>query len=172
MSIFAASSDPDSFTFDEAMRSDYKEEFIAAADKEIRELEGHDTWKEVPVDSANGPIIPSTWVFTIKRRPDGSIKKFKARLCLRGDLQKGEFESYAPVTAFSSIRIFLIVALMFGWATCVVDVANAFVQAKLEVDVWMHLPRGFYSKSKGKTCLKLVAPCMELYSAQDYGINI
>ena len=71
-------------------------------------------------------------------------------------MQKGEFESYAPVTAFSSIRIFLIVALMFGWATCVVDFANAFVQAKLEVDAWMHLPRGFYSKSKGKTCLKLV----------------
>ena len=156
MSILAASSDPDTFTFEEAMRSDYKEEFIAAANKEVRELEGHATWKEVPIESATGPVIPCTWVFTIKRRPDGSIKKFKARLCLRGDLQKGEFESYSPVTAFSSIRIFLIVALMFGWDTCVIDFANAFVQAKLDVGVWMYLPRGFYSKGKVKTCLKLI----------------
>ena len=80
------------------------------------------------------------------------MKKFKARLCLRGDLQKGEFESYAPVTVFSSIRIFLIVALMFGWNTCVIHFNNAFVQAKLDVDAWMHLPRGFIQRVK----LKLV----------------
>ena len=156
MSILAASKGTDSFTFDEAMRSEYKEEFIAAANKEIRELEQHNTWKEVPIDSVTESIIPNTWVFTIKRRPDGSIKKFKARLCLRGDLQKGQFESYAPVTTFSSLRILLITALMFKWKTCCIDFVNAFVQAKLDVDVWMHLPRGFYSNNKGKTCLKLL----------------
>ena len=37
-----------------------------------------------------------------------------------------------------------------------IDFNNAFVQAKLDVDVWMHLPRGFYSKGKVKTCLKLI----------------
>ena len=75
MSILAASKGTDSFTFDEAMRSEYKEEFIAAAHKEIRELELHNTWKEVLIDSVTESIIPNTWVFTIKRRPDGSIKK-------------------------------------------------------------------------------------------------
>ena len=156
MSILAASKGTDSFTFDEAMQSEYKEEFIATANKEIRELEQHNTWKEVPINSVTDSIIPNTWVFTIKRRPDGSIKKFKARLCLRGDLQKGQFESYAPVAAFSSLRILLITALMFKWKTCCIDFVNAFVQAKLDVDVWMHLPRVFYSNSKGKTCLKLL----------------
>ena len=105
--------------------------------------------------NVTGKIIPCTWVFSIKRRPDGSIKKFKARLCLRGDLQKGEFETYAPVASFSTIRIFLITALMFGWETCTIDFSNAFVQALVQTDVWMHLPRGFTSKRRG-TCLKLI----------------
>ena len=84
------------------------------------------------------------------------LKKFKARLCLRGDLQKGEYETFAPVAQFTSIRIFLITSLMFGWLTCSVDFSNAFVQAKLETPVWMHLPRGFESKTKIKTCLRLL----------------
>ena len=56
-SILTASSDPDSFTFEEAMSSVYKYDFTAAANTEVRELEGHITWKEVPIDSATGPII-------------------------------------------------------------------------------------------------------------------
>ena len=42
---------------------------------------------------------------------------------------------------------------MFNWNTCCIDFVNAFVQAKLETNVSMHLPRGFQSK---KTCLKLL----------------
>ena len=156
MSVFAASSDPDTYTFDAAMRSEFKEEFIKAASVEVKELEGHHTWTEVKMQDVKGPVIPSTWVFKIKRRPDGTIKKFKARLCLRGDLQQGQFESYAPVASFPSLRILLITALMFNWKTCCIDFVNAFVQAKLESDVWMHLPRGSHSKFKEKTCLKLL----------------
>ncbi len=33
-------------------------------------------------------VLPSTWVFKIKRYPDGHVNKIKARFCTRGDRQK------------------------------------------------------------------------------------
>ena len=46
------------------------------------------TWYEDHKSNATTKIIPSQWVFRIKRTPDGVIKKFKARIVLRGDLQE------------------------------------------------------------------------------------
>ena len=43
---------------------------------------------------------------------------------------------------------------MFNWYTCSIDFSNAFVQAKLDDDIWIHLPRGFHGQTKD-TCLKL-----------------
>eukprot|EP00957_Ditylum_brightwellii_P103375 7877782-Ditylum_brightwellii.AAC.2 len=47
-------------------------------------------------------IIESTWAFKVKRFLDGSIKKRKIHLCMRGDQQiEGidYFETYAPVVS-------------------------------------------------------------------------
>jgi hypothetical protein len=55
-------------------------------------------------------IIPSTWAFKIKRTPEGEIKKFKARFCVRGDKQiegVDYFDTYAPVVSWSTIRMLL-----------------------------------------------------------------
>jgi hypothetical protein len=50
----------------------------------------------------------------------------------------------------------LVFALTFGWVTCSIDFASAFVQAKLKEPVWIHLPRGFKSARGEKMCLRLV----------------
>ena len=157
--IFKAKSntDPDLLTFDQAM-SDTKEVdyWRQAAQDEIRSLEKMDTWSEVPIHYAkNETLLPGTWVFKRKRTPDGTIKKYKARYCVRGDLQQGDFDTFAPVVSFSTVRLFLVLSLMFKWQTCTVDFANAFVQAKLTDSVYMHLPRGFQSDIQGKSCLRL-----------------
>jgi len=46
-----------------------------------------DTWITVPHNEANN-VIKSTWVFKLKCFPDGTLSKFKSRLCVIGDLQK------------------------------------------------------------------------------------
>jgi hypothetical protein len=51
-------------------------------------------------------VLPSTWASTIKRFPDDTVKKFKARFCARGDQQKEGidfFETWAPVAQWSTI---------------------------------------------------------------------
>ena len=146
---------PDLFSYDEAMSSEHRSEWIKAAIKEITALEKFGCWVEVPIESATTKVLPGTWVFKVKRAPDGTFKKFKARYCIRGDLQEGEFETYAPVVQFSSVRLFLAWSLMLGWYTCSIDFSNAFIQATLKDDTYIHLPRGFSGSGTKKTCLKL-----------------
>ena len=151
----AKANNPDIFSYDEAMGGEYKSEWIQAANKEVTALEKLDCWTEVPMNTATTKVLPGTWVFKVKRAPDGTFKKFKARYCIRGDLQEGDFETYAPVVSFSSVRLFLAWSLMLGWYTCSIDFSNAFIQATLKDPTFIHLPRGFHSNESEQTCLKL-----------------
>ena len=103
-----------------------KDEWSKAALKEIQALEEKGTWVEVSVDSvpASETILPGKWVFRRKRTPDGTIKKYKGRYCVRGDLQVGDFEIFAPVVAFSTVSLFLVLSLKFRWCTCSIDFAS------------------------------------------------
>ena len=82
------------------MVSPYRAEFLEAAQKEISQLEEHSTWKEDLKKHATNGVIPCKWVFKIKRDSEGSVTKVKARITLRGDLQKetGD-DNYSPVAA-------------------------------------------------------------------------
>jgi hypothetical protein len=69
-------------------------------------------------------VLKSTWVFKLKRLPDGTPSKFKERFCVRGDLQKEGvdfFETYAPVCQWSTVRMILTMVLQNGWATKQLD---------------------------------------------------
>ena len=43
-----------------------------------------DTFEEVLISTATSRILPGTWAFKRKRRPDSTVKKFKGRFCIRG----------------------------------------------------------------------------------------
>ena len=153
----AAISDPDTLTYDQAMADTANvSAWRSAAAKEIVSLERNATWIEVTTDTAKTKILPGTWVFQRKRTPDGEISKYKARYCVRGDMEEGDPETYAPVVAWSSVRLFLILAITLSWETCSIDFSSAFVQAKLEEPVWIHLPRGFRLEKQSSICLQLV----------------
>ena len=48
-----------------------------------------DTWEIVLRKSvADQNVIPETWYFKCKRKPDWTIRKFKAQYFVRGDIQK------------------------------------------------------------------------------------
>jgi hypothetical protein len=66
-------------------------------------------------------VLPSMWVFKIKRYPDGSVKKFKARFCAQGDCQKDGinfFQTWAPVNHWRTIRVIIVLAdklKLYSW---------------------------------------------------------
>ena len=156
----ASHNDPDTLNYDRAMSdTDNLEAWLAAANAEITALEDKDCWDEMSLSDvpANTQILPTTWVFRIKRAPDGTIKKFKARLCARGDLQVCNEDAYAPVVAFSTVRFFLVASLILGWYTCSIDFSNAFVQSSLSTPIYIHVPRGYRTNntSPHRQCLRL-----------------
>ena len=151
----ASASDPDTLTYDQAIRDVDAEEWKAQMNKEITSLIAQGTWEVVRRSDARTQILPGTWTLRRKRNPDGTLKGLKARWCVRGDLQPPVADTYAPVVQWSTIRLVLYFTLFFNLSTRCIDFSNAFVQAPLTDPIYVHLPRGFHSTDDRDVCLKL-----------------
>ena len=101
-------------------------------------------------------VISGTWAFKCKRFPNGTVKKFKARFCARGDQQLEGidfFETYAPVVQWTTVHLMLILENLLGLKSKQADVTAAFLHATLEEDekVYVEMPLGFKQRgSNGK----------------------
>ena len=139
------------------MSGDYSSEFKAAMDSEINGLVKRDTWTLVP--RGNKKTIPGTWAFQIKRKPDGSLNKFKSRFCVRGDLQQklnlASADVYSPVINWSTIRLMLVLTQQLGLSTVHLDFSNAFAQTDLPdgQDIYLEPPPRY--ATQGDYVLKL-----------------
>jgi Reverse transcriptase (RNA-dependent DNA polymerase)/GAG-pre-integrase domain len=156
--FLATSSDPDTLRYDEAMGAPDSDGFRKAMGKEIDSLVEQGTWTQTTKDEAHQAgkaILPGTWTFKRKRTPEGEVKKLKARYCVRGDLQGPVSNTFAPVVMWSTIRLLLFFVLTLGLKTRCIDFSNAFVQAKLDDPIYIHMPRGFHSTEGSNTCLRL-----------------
>ena len=85
-----------------------------ATESEIDSILHNHTWELVDLPPGCKPLS-SKWVFKRKRKVDGSIDKYKARLVIKG-YKKTEgldyFDTYSHLTRINSIRMVLaIVAL-------------------------------------------------------------
>jgi hypothetical protein len=149
--------DPDNPTFQQAMHGPDASEYIAAMKLEIHTLVQQRTWVSVPRPTKKN-VLKGTWAFKLKRLPDGTAYRYKARFCARGDLQKEGidfFETYAPVVQWSTIRLLLSTVLTEKWTTRQVDYTNAFAQAELNEEVYVEFPRLFGPPSGEDRVLEL-----------------
>ena len=79
-------------------------------------------------------VLPSKWVFKIKRLPSGMASKFKARFVVHGDRQLEGidfFETYAPVVQWSTIRLMMVLAAKLCLFSAQCDIMAAFVHSVL-----------------------------------------
>jgi hypothetical protein len=159
-------SDPDMPTYHEALSGEHAADYAVEMKKEIRQLIKQRTWESIPRSKVpltssqkRRKILSGTWAFKLKRLPDGSPSRFKARYCVRGDQQTegvDYFETYAPVVQWSTVRMVLTMILANGWATKQVDYTNAFAQADLEEEVYIEPPKGFGRKDGIDMVLRLI----------------
>jgi hypothetical protein len=121
------------------------EEWRKAMGVEFNALQQSGTWSLVPPTSDMN-ILPNKWVFKIKKRSDGTIERYKARLVANGYHQQEGInytETFSPVVKHSTIRIILALAVHHKWPIRQLDVQNAFLHGILSEEVYMRQPSGF-----------------------------
>jgi hypothetical protein len=136
-------------TMRDVLSSPLSAQWLAAKDKECDSFKEKQTYKlpsipisEIPKDQ----ILPSMFVFDLKKLPDGSFDKFKCRIVVRGDRWKIVFEhdTYAGTARSESIKIILAIAAELDMILESVDVKTAFLYPELKPDeiIYMRRPAG------------------------------
>lgn len=153
---YAAMNDTnDTFTFKEMCQQPDMPKFIDAMVKEVADHNERLHWDIIPRAEipAGMKTILAVWSFKRKRLPDGTITKWKARLCCHGGMQQwgvNYWETYAPVVCWASIRVILIIAAINRIPTRSIDFVLAFPQADVDVPVYMELPIGIELAGENK----------------------
>jgi hypothetical protein len=127
--------------------------FIDAKRPEIEGLMDINTFKFIHKTKlqANTRYLDLIWTYRQKRRPDGSLKKYKARICGSGSRQiKGidYTEYFAPMVQWSTIRIVNTLAAMHNLKGKQIDCTQASPQSKLKEDIYLRFPAGFEHKNE------------------------
>ena len=124
----------------------YRKSFTEAMSVEFETLKAKRTIVYVKQTDDIRPI-PLKRVLSYKFDDAGYILKFKARICVRGDLQpKTEEDNYASTLAFQVFRLLLALVAFFDLETIQADAVNAFCNSPLEENIYLYNPLGFNRK--------------------------
>ena len=128
-----------------AMISPQSDYWRAAIAKELAGLLAINTWDIMPASGMppGSNLMNCHYVFTVKRKKDGSIEKFKARLVADGNTQKFgvDFDRiFASVVKTSTIRLILLLAAAHDYDLSSIDITQAYLQADLSDDLYMRPP--------------------------------
>ncbi|KAK3275189.1 hypothetical protein CYMTET_16669 [Cymbomonas tetramitiformis] len=109
---------------------------------------GHTSWSEV---------LEMSLVLKVKLDKNRELLKRKSRVCVRGNKQEygvDYYDTFAPCTQLSSVRVVITLALNLGLTVYHMDVDTAFLNSVLEEDLYVRLPRGL--DYGGHRCAKLL----------------
>lgn len=104
----------ESETYEEAVKN---KAWQKAMEEEVTALKQNQTWELVPRPRDIKPIS-CKWVYKLKRRTDGSIERYKARLVARGFSQQYGLdydETFSPVAKITTVRVLLALAASKDW---------------------------------------------------------
>jgi hypothetical protein len=135
---------PEPRSWKELQRHTFKAEFTEATKKEWDNLCAMRTVQTIKRSEAKSKPLPLTWVFKYKFDKHGFLNKFRARICVRGDLQPpSEKDTYAATLAAKSFRILMALAARWDLQLKQLDAVNAFPNSLLDEEVYIELPDGF-----------------------------
>ncbi|KAK9020324.1 hypothetical protein V6N11_054813 [Hibiscus sabdariffa] len=132
-------------TYQEAVSSPDSEKWLEAMRFEMDSMSENQTWTLVEPPERVKPI-GCKWVFKKKTDMDGNVQSYKGRLVAKDFRQIHSVdydETFSPVAMTKSIRILLAIAAFHDYEIWQMYVKTAFLNGKLEEDVYMTQPEGF-----------------------------
>ena len=134
-----------------------KKVWCDACDDEIASIIKNKAWELVDLP-IGAKAIGLKWVFKVKRNSDGSINKYKARLVVKGYIQRHGIdfdEVFAPVARIETVRFLVALAASRGWQIHHLDVKTAFLHGDLKEEVFVSQPQGYELKGQEGKVYKL-----------------
>ncbi|KAJ9542807.1 hypothetical protein OSB04_029313 [Centaurea solstitialis] len=119
--------------------------WVSAMQEELEEFIRNNVWLLVPRPRKR-TIIGSKWIFRNKLDEIGTIIRNKARLVAQGYRQEEGIDyddTFAPVARLEAIRLFLAFAAHMNFKVFQMDIKNAFLNGKLNEEVYVAQPPGF-----------------------------
>jgi len=160
-------------TFREAMASADKDEWWEATTMEWEQLKSTGTLSELMDLPPGCQALGVKWVFKQKYTADGAKDKKKVRLTARGDQQKEglDFDPdrlFAPVVRLEDLRCLLAYAVAGDLDILQMDVDGAFLQADLDIDIYIRQPEGFVDPDRPNAVYKLLKSLYGIRQAGRY----
>ncbi|GKA62274.1 retrotransposon protein, putative, ty1-copia subclass [Tanacetum coccineum] len=106
------------------------------------------------------------WIFKKKRKADGTVVKYKARLVIKGFRQReglDYFDTYS--TRITSVHMILAIAALRNLEVHQIDVKKAFLNGDLEEKIYMNQPEGFMAPGLESKVCRLVKSLYDLRKA-------
>jgi hypothetical protein len=154
--IYLVNEEPRSLT--EAYTSPDAEYWREVVRCEMDLIISNGTWEITDLPTGCKPV-GCKWIFRRKRRPDGTIEKYKACLVAKGFTQKKEedyFDTYSPVARLPTIRVLLALVAAYKLLVHQMDVKTAFLNGELEEEIYIQQPEGFVVKGQESKVCRLI----------------
>ena len=153
----AIDSEEDPVNYKKALEDVDAQEWLKAMDREMESMYSNSVWSLVEAPKEVKPI-GCKWIYKRKRRSDGKVETFKARLVTKGYTQKKGIdyeETFSPVAMLNSIRILLFVTASLDYKIWQMDVKTTFLNGNLEEDIYLQQLEGFIVKGQEHMVCKL-----------------
>lgn len=132
-------------TMEEALSGLNAKEWKNAMNNEYESLLQNNTWTLVTLPEGKR-AIPCKWVYKMKTNADGEVVRYKARLVIKGFIQKKGIEYneiFAPVVRHTSIRYLLALAVKYNLFIVQMDAVTAFLQGDIDTEIYMLQPPSY-----------------------------
>jgi hypothetical protein len=155
--MIAPQDDEEPKTFSHALSGPKASEWIKAMEEEMESMKINQVWDLVDLPSGRRSI-GNKWVLKIKRKADGSIERYKARLVVKGYTQEEGIDyedSFSPIVRITSVRLILAIVAHMDLELYQMDVKTAFLNGELNDEIYMDQPLGFETKGQERKVCKL-----------------
>ncbi|TPX42812.1 DNA-directed DNA polymerase [Synchytrium endobioticum] len=132
-------------TYKQAMKAPDANDWINAMAEEVAALKANNTWDLVEYPN-HKHVLPGKWVYVTKHNEDGSIARYKARWVVQGNFQIDGMdydETFAPTSHLPTLRVLVSLIAHNKWYASTLDISTAFLNGKLEEEIYVRQPTGF-----------------------------